>query len=101
MRAAAQIAVISLGLAGALASAPASAADPETFAIGGIFSMTGPAPHYGEVMSRASEIAIEEINAKGGIDGIKLQLFIEDHKSGDVQAAVAGFNRLVSLHNAQ
>ncbi len=101
MRAAARIAVISLGLAGALASVPASAKDPETFAIGGIFSMTGPAPHYGEVMSRASELAVEEINAKGGIEGIKLQLFIEDHKSGDVQAAVAGFNRLVSLHDAQ
>lgn len=80
---------------------PARAADPAVFNIGAILSMSGPSPYYGTVMSRGAQVAIDEINAKGGIDGIKLALVIEDHKSGNTQAAVSGMNRLITLSNAQ
>ena len=57
--------------------------DPETFKIGAILAMSGPASFYGTTMSRGVRQAVEEINAKGGIDGIKLEAVIEDHKSGN------------------
>jgi branched-chain amino acid transport system substrate-binding protein len=88
-------------IAAATAGGPALAADPPVFKIGAILSMSGSSPHYGTVMSRGATIAIDEINSKGGIDGIKLELVIEDHKSGNTQAAVAGMNRLITIHNTQ
>lgn len=91
-----------LATAAALSLAPSSrAADPDVYNIGGIFSMSGAAPYYGTVMSRGAQMAIDDINAAGGIDGVKLHLVIEDHKSGDAQAAVAGMNRLITVSNAQ
>src|SRR3546814_12256437 len=48
-------------------------------------------------MSRGALIAVDEINAAGGIDGVKVELVIEDHKSGNTQAAVAGMNRLITV----
>lgn len=94
--------VFATGLAG-LALSPFSgrAQASQPFAIGAILSMTGAAPHYGRVMSQAAQLAVDEINAAGGVAGVQLQLFIEDHRSGDAQAAVSGFNRLVSLRGAQ
>ena len=92
-------ALLALGLVAA--TGPAAAADPDVFNIGAILSMSGASPYYGTVMSRGATIAIDEINAKGGIDGIKLNLVIEDHKSGNTQAAVAGMNRLMTINNTQ
>jgi branched-chain amino acid transport system substrate-binding protein len=79
----------------------ALAQSPDVFRIGAILSMSGPSPHYGTVMSRGASIAIDEINAGGGIDGTKLELVIEDHKSGNAQAAVAGMNRLINVVGSQ
>jgi branched-chain amino acid transport system substrate-binding protein len=82
---------------GALSIAGASAAEPDVYKIGGIFAMTGASPHYGKVMSSGAQLAVDEINAAGGIDGKPLRLIVEDHKSGSAQAAVAGMNRLVDI----
>ncbi|MBI2152141.1 MAG: ABC transporter substrate-binding protein [Candidatus Rokubacteria bacterium] len=59
--------------------------------------MTGPGAYYGRVMSRGPLLAIEEINAKGGIDGMKLELVIEDHKSGQPKEGVSAINKLVNI----
>src|SRR3546814_4879716 len=79
------------------AAVPADAHQPDGNRIGAILSMSGAAPHYGNVMSRGALIAVDEINAAGGIDGVKVELVIEDHKSGNTQAAVAGMNRLITV----
>lgn len=89
------------GVALAGAARNASGAEPEVLTIGAILSMSGSSPYYGTVMSRGAQMAIDEINAKGAVDGTKLRLAIEDHKSGNTQAAVAGMNRLITLENAQ
>ena len=81
------------------AVAPASA--QESYKIGSILAMTGSGNYYGTVMSRGAQLAVEEINAAGGVDGTKLELFIEDHKSGNAQAAVAAMNRLLNIHNVR
>ncbi|MCR4522212.1 ABC transporter substrate-binding protein [Bosea sp. 47.2.35] len=90
LRAASSLVVV--GLAGA-----APAQEPDVYRIGAILSMSGATPHYGTVMSRGALVAVDEINAAGGIDGRKLELVIEDHKSGSTQAAVAGMNRLINV----
>lgn len=83
----------------AMAVGPARAAEGETFKIGALLGMTGASSYYGTVMSRGAQIAIDEINADGGIDGTKLELLIEDHKGGNAQAGVAGMNRLINIHD--
>ena len=76
----------------AFAFAQPAAAEQKVIPIGALFAMSGPAPYYGKVMSQGALMAIDEINAKGGINGEQLKLFIEDHKSGNTEAAVTGMN---------
>ena len=47
--------------------------DPDIIHIGALFAMTGKTSYYGTVMSQGMKQAIDEINAKGGVDGIKLR----------------------------
>ena len=86
-------------LAAAFAVAPAAAQD--SYKIGSILAMTGSGNYYGTVMGRGAQLAVDEINEKGGVDGTKLELFIEDHKSGNAQAAVAAMNRLLNINNVR
>ena len=78
-------------------TASASAEDPKEFRIGAILAMTGAGAWYGQVMSGGALIAMDEFNAKGGIDGVKFKLVIEDHQSGSGAAAINGFNKLVNV----
>lgn len=75
----------------------AQCADPREFRIGGVLPMTGPGAWYGQVQSAGALTAIDELNEKGGIDGVKFKLIIEDHQSGSGAAAVNGFNKLVNF----
>ena len=73
MRYFAATAAIGLGavLAGGL---PASA----QIKIGSVLSVTGPASFLGDPEKRTLEIYVDEINAKGGVNGQKLQLIVYD-----------------------
>ncbi|MHA1114158.1 MAG: ABC transporter substrate-binding protein, partial [Alphaproteobacteria bacterium] len=90
--------IAALALAVAL-SAPTARA--ETYKIGAIMAMTGAASFYGTIMTRGAQLAIDEINAAGGINGNMLELVIEDHKGGKPQPAVSGMNRMISLQKVQ
>lgn len=57
-------------------TAPAIASD--VIKIGAVLPMTGNAAVFGEKFQNAYSMAIEEINAAGGVNGKKLQLVIED-----------------------
>jgi len=46
--------------------------------IGSVLSVTGPASFLGDPEKRTLEMYVEEINAKGGVNGQKLQLVIYD-----------------------
>jgi len=59
------------------ASAPAAAAD-DVIKIGAVLPMTGNAAVFGEKFQQAYTMAVDEINAAGGVNGKKLQLVIED-----------------------
>src|SRR5579863_3905100 len=97
------IAVLSaLLLLGSVATRAADAPqDPPAFAIGALLAMTGQASFYGQTMSQGMKQAIDEINAKGGVDGIPLEAAIEDHKGGGGQDGVSAMNRLISIHHVQ
>ena len=76
------VAGLSLSLAlssGALAQA--------TLKIGAPQPMTGPDAPFGDKFQKAYSMAVDEINAKGGINGRKLEVLIEDHQAKNPLAA--------------
>src|SRR5260370_29569411 len=89
-----------LALAGGVV-AQSAAGDPKVYKIGAILAMSGQASWYGTVMSQGIKQAVEEINAKGGVNGIPLEAVIDDHKSGNAQEGVSAMNRLLSIHGAK
>ncbi len=79
-----------------LFSCPAFGAD--TYKIGGLFSVTGPASFLGDPEKRSMEMAIEQINAAGGIDGKMLEGVIYDTE-GDPTRALTNVNKLINKDN--
>ncbi len=77
--------LLSLAIAGAFTLAPAHAAQ-EPIRIGAIYIMSGSAASYGKFAQQGIELAMNEINATGGVLGRQLALTLED---GQGKAAVA------------
>lgn len=63
--------------------------------IGNMQDISGPTSVWGNAVTRGAEIAVEKINADGGIDGTALKLVTMDTKA-NVQEAIKGYNSLVS-----
>ncbi len=72
--------------------APAASSDA-TFKIGMIGPLTGGAAAYGQAVQWAAEIAVDEINANGGINGYQVELKCEDDEL-DAQKSVNAYNTL-------
>jgi branched-chain amino acid transport system substrate-binding protein len=81
--------------AAALASGfPAPAiANSDPIKIGFLPALTGPSSSTGVGINRGTELAVEEINAAGGIDGRKIELIVRDTQS-DPTKAVNGIAEL-------
>ncbi len=62
--------------------------------IGGLFAVTGPAAFLGEPEKNTLELLVREANARGGINGSKIELVIYD-TGGDVTKAVQLANKLI------
>jgi branched-chain amino acid transport system substrate-binding protein len=69
----------------------------ESFPIGAFWPMTGPQAYYGRVMSRGALTAIEQVNGAGGVEKYKLDLIITDYKNVDVNLAVSGVRKMISV----
>lgn len=87
-----------LGLAAAIAlltglalPVPVLAAD---IVIGGLFSITGPQSYLGEPERNTLEMAVAEINAKGGINGNQVKAVIYDDE-GDANKARLNASKLI------
>lgn len=80
-----------------IATVAVSVQAQETIKIGMLLAMTGPGAFYGQVMSRGAQLAVDQINKSGGIGGRRLQILIEDHKSGDADAGVTGARKLLDV----
>ncbi|EIJ48031.1 amino acid ABC transporter periplasmic protein [Herbaspirillum sp. GW103] len=78
-------------LIGATLSHAALAADIK---LGVAEALTGPAAKYGVAIKNGFTLASEEINAKGGVNGNKLALVIEDEQ-GKKEEAINVFKKLI------
>ena len=81
-------AAIALWIAGATGQASAQVK------VGAVLSITGPASFLGEPEKKTLEIYVDDINAKGGVNGQKLQLVAYDD-GADANAARTFATRLV------
>lgn len=68
--------------------------DPYT--LGVALALTGPTASNVVVYREAAEVAVEEINAAGGIDGVPLELAVEDTQ-GTADGGVTAMNKLINL----
>jgi len=66
----------------------------ETIKVGAILAVTGPASFLGGPEAKTLEMLTEEINAKGGIDGRKIELFIMNSE-GSPEKAVSFAKQLI------
>ena len=66
------------------------------FRIGVMESATGPGETYGRVAIQAKQMAVNEINAEGGINGRMLELVVEDSKCS-AQDAITAYNKLTDV----
>ena len=64
-----------------------------TFKIGGIGPLTGGAAVYGNAAMNGSQIAVDEINAAGGINGMTVELNFQDDEL-DAEKSVNAYNAL-------
>lgn len=73
--------VLAAGAAALAAAFAAPALAQNTFKIGTILSVTGPSAFLGEDMKKGMELAVEQINAKGGVNGKKIEWIMYDAES--------------------
>jgi branched-chain amino acid transport system substrate-binding protein len=71
----------------ALAGLPAAAPAQETIKIGEYASLTGKEAAFGNSSHNGTELALEEINAAGGVLGRQIELITEDDQSKQGEAA--------------
>ena len=71
-------------------------AQDEPFKIGVMESVTGPGETYGNVAVRSKQMAVDEINEAGGIDGRKIELIVEDSKCS-AQDAITAYRKLTDV----
>jgi branched-chain amino acid transport system substrate-binding protein len=76
-----------LAVAASAFALPAAAQD--TVKLGLVAAMSGQSAKSGEAIVRGLTIAIDEINAKGGVLGKKLELLVRDDESNPAKGAVA------------
>ena len=89
-----QALAIPAGIAlGSLIGRPAFAAEPVK--IGLVAALSGQSAKSGEGITRGLTIAIDEINAKGGVLGRPVELIVEDSTSGDAGTAVQKARKLI------
>jgi branched-chain amino acid transport system substrate-binding protein len=87
-----RIPALTAALALTLGAAPAAADD--VIKIGALMSVTGPAAFLGAPEARTLEMLTEQLNAKGGIGGKKIQLVVKD-TAGDPAKAVSFAKQLI------
>lgn len=71
----------------------AKKADSNTFKIGGIGPTTGGAAVYGTNVMNAAQIAVDEINANGGINGYQIEYSFQDDEL-DSEKSINAYNTL-------
>ncbi len=74
----------------------ACASEPDPYRIGVMESLTGAGETYGTVAWQSKQMALDEINDAGGIDGRMLEFVVEDSKCNAADAITA-YNKLTNV----
>ncbi|MFO7995773.1 MAG: ABC transporter substrate-binding protein [Dehalococcoidia bacterium] len=95
------VVVVVLVLVFALPSTPPDDEEPDVeIKIGGIFDKTGGLAAMGALIEKGALLAVEEINAAGGVLGAKLVLQVEDGATTPT-AGFEAFKKLVEVNGAK
>ena len=78
--------------------AAGTATAQDTFKIGILTGLTGGYGPWGQAGLQAAEVAAEEINAAGGVNGAMVELIPADNQSS-AEGSVAAWQRLVEVEN--
>src|SRR5512146_402638 len=78
----------------AAASLAAAAEGKEPLKVGALLSVTGPASFLGAPEARTLEMLVQDLNARGGVDGRKIELVVKD-TAGDPAKAVSFAKQLM------
>lgn len=70
-----------------------SGSSDNTLVIGGIGPLTGGAAIYGQAVKNGAQLAVDEINAAGGVNGMTLKLNFQDDEN-DAEKAANAYNTL-------
>lgn len=91
----AKICAASLALVSFFAFAACSGKESDTIKIGGVFPLSGSVAVYGVDCRNGIALAVEEINAAGGINGKTLELISEDDE-GNPEKSVNAYKKLTT-----
>ena len=89
----AMVSVLALSMSACGSSENKSTGSTDTFKIGGIGPTTGDAAIYGKAVKNGAQLAVDEINKNGGINGKKIEYKFEDDQS-DAEKSVNAYNSL-------
>ncbi|HKA35887.1 MAG TPA: ABC transporter substrate-binding protein [Thermoanaerobaculia bacterium] len=84
-------------LCGLLVPAVPALAQVKTFTVGIPLPLTGAEAKFGEMEKQAYEMAVEEINVRGGVNGVKLALDIQD-SGGKPETATAIVEKFITIN---
>ena len=90
------VTLLGLALLLTVSMAACNGDDDGAFRIGVMESVTGPGETYGNVAVRAKQMAVDEINEAGGINGRMLELIVEDSKCS-AQDSITAYNKLTDV----
>ena len=74
--------------------------DEDVFRIGVMESLTGAGETYGTVANQAKQMAADEINAAGGVNGRRLELVVEDSQCS-AQSAITAYKKLTEVEDVK
>ena len=87
------VAMLAIGCLTGCGEKDGAASGDKVFKIGGSGPLTGGAAAYGDAVNKGAQIAVEEINAAGGINGVKIEWKMEDDEH-DAEKGVNAYNNL-------
>ncbi len=92
--------VVALAMAGLLVFTGCGEKSADSIKIGAIGPLSGPVAVYGVDCKNGIELAVEEINAAGGINGKKIEIVSEDDE-GNPEKSVNAYKKIVTKDKAK
>jgi len=90
--------MIGLVLGGLVWTGCQKKAEEKVVKIGAILPLTGDGAKYGEATKKGIDLAVEEVNEKGGILNKSLEIVYEDSQA-DASKAVSAFRKLINVQH--